>query len=100
MAFYGLRVGGAVAIRPSTGIEKNAKTSALAPNQARIELVTLAATRYGLRSTDLARYIQKHPTSVARWISLALRKQLKDRSFRKRIDDLDRRISRSARNDV
>jgi hypothetical protein len=27
--------------------------------QARIELATLAATRYGLRSTDLARYIQK-----------------------------------------
>jgi hypothetical protein len=60
----------------------------------------LAATRDGLRSTDLARYIPKHPTSVARWISLALRKQLKDRSFRKRIDDLDRRISRPARNDV
>jgi hypothetical protein len=60
----------------------------------------LAATRYGLRSTDLARYIQKHPTSGARWISLAFRKQLKDRSFRKRIDDLDRRISRSVRNDV
>jgi hypothetical protein len=28
--------------------------------QARIELATLAATRYGLRSTDLARYIQKY----------------------------------------
>jgi hypothetical protein len=68
--------------------------------QARIELATLAATRYGLRCTDLARYIQKHPTSVARWISLALRKQLKDRSFRRRIDDRDRRISRSARNDL
>jgi hypothetical protein len=53
-----------------------------------------------LRSTDLAQYIQKHPKSVARWISLALRKQLKDRSFRKRIDDLNRRISRSACNDV
>jgi len=28
--------------------------------QARIELATLAATRDGLRSTDLARYIQKY----------------------------------------
>ena len=68
--------------------------------QARIELATLAVTRYGLRSTDLARYILKHPTSVARCNHLALCNQLEDRSFRKRIDDLDRWISRSARNDV
>ena len=53
---------------------------------------------HGIRSTEVARFIQKHPTSVARWISLGLRKQLEDRSFRERIDDIDRQISLSARN--
>jgi len=48
--------------------------------------------------TEVARFIQKHPTSVARWISLGLRKQLEYRSFRERIDDIDRRISSKARN--
>ena len=66
--------------------------------QARIEFATLGASRYGIRSTEVARFIQKHPTSVARWISLGLRKQLEDRSFRERIDDIDRQISWSARN--
>ncbi len=68
--------------------------------QARIELATLAAARFELRSTDIARAIQKHPTSVARWISIGLRKQVEDSAFRERIDLLDRRISRSARNDA
>jgi len=68
--------------------------------QARIELATLAAARYEIRSTDIARAIQKHPTSVARWISIGLRKQVEDSAFRERIDHLDRRISRSARNDA
>ena len=66
--------------------------------QARIEFATLGVSRYGIRSTEVARFIQKHPTSVARWISFGLRKQLEDRSFRERIDDIDRRISWSARN--
>jgi len=66
--------------------------------QSRIEFATLGASRYGIRSTEVARFIQKHPTSVARWISLGLRKQVEDRSFRERIDDIDRRISWSARN--
>jgi len=67
--------------------------------QARLELAKLAQPATGF-APRISRHIQKHPTSVARWISLALRKQLKNSSFRKRIDDLDRRISRSARNDV
>jgi REP element-mobilizing transposase RayT len=66
--------------------------------QARIEFATLAAVRYGLRSTDLAKSIQKHPTSIARWISRGLRMQSEELSFRIRIDNLDRLISWSARN--
>jgi len=62
----------------------------------RIEFATLGASRYGIRSTEVARFIQNHPTSVARWISLGLRKQIEDPSFRDRIDDIDRRISWSA----
>jgi len=68
--------------------------------RARIEFATLATTRYGLRSTDIASLIKKHPTSVARWIGLGLRRQLDDQSFRERIDHLDRRISWSARNNA
>ena len=66
--------------------------------QARIEFATLAVTRYGMRSTEVARFIKKHPTTVARWIYLGLRKQREDQSFRELIDTLDRRISWSARN--
>ena len=68
--------------------------------QARIELATLAAACYGLPSTDIACAIRKHPTSVARWISIGLRKQVEDSAFRERIDHLDRRISWSARNNA
>jgi hypothetical protein len=39
-------------------------------------------------------------SAVAHLISLAFLKQAKDRSFRKRIYNLNRRIPRSARNDV
>jgi len=52
----------------------------------------------GLRSTDVAHAIEKHPTSVARWINIGFRKQVDDDVFRERIDNLDRRISASARN--
>ena len=66
--------------------------------QARVEFATLAAARYGLRSTDVARAIHKHPTSVARWISLGLRKLAEDDVFRERVDSLGHRISASAQN--
>jgi REP element-mobilizing transposase RayT len=65
--------------------------------RARIEYTILAVTRYGLRSTEAARLIRKHPTSVSRWIERGLADLRSSPSFRRRIDDLDRRISRSAR---
>ncbi len=67
--------------------------------QARIEFATLAATRYGIRSTEIADSVLKHPTTIARLIRRGLSKLLENRSFRDRIDTLDRRISNSARNE-
>ena len=61
--------------------------------QARIGSATLGVSRYEDGSMEVARFIQKHPTSVARWISLGLRKQLEDRSFCERVDDIDRQNS-------
>lgn len=67
--------------------------------QARIEFATLAAARHGIRSTEIADSFQKHPTTIARLIRRGLRRLLEDRSFRDRIDSLDRQISRSARDE-
>lgn len=65
--------------------------------RARVEFTILAVARYGFRSTEAARLIGKHPTSISRWVDRGL-SDLKSRpNFRRRIDDLDRRISRSAR---
>ncbi len=85
---------------PSGHAIKDLRTSLRRPGhvQARIEFAALAVARYGLRSTDVAHAIEKHPTSVARWINIGFRKQVDDDVFRERIDNLDRRISASARN--
>lgn len=66
----------------------------------RIEFATLAAARYGIRSTEIADSVQKHLTTIARLIRGGLTKLLEDRSVRDRIDILDRRISNSARNEL
>ncbi len=68
--------------------------------QGRIELTTLAIGRYKLRSTDVARVIQKHPGSIARWVKLGLLSQQDDAAFLERIDHLDYKISWSARNNA
>ncbi len=65
--------------------------------QSRLEFSTLAASRFGIRSTEIADSIQKHPTTIARLIRRGLLKQLEDHSFRERIDNLDRQISQSVR---
>ena len=67
--------------------------------RARIEFATVAAGRYGIRSTEIADSIRKHPTTIARLIGRGRNLLLEDRSFRDRIDRLDRRISSSVRND-
>jgi hypothetical protein len=65
---------------------------------ARIEFAILAVARYGHRSTEAARLIRKHPTSITRWLEHGITDLKSSPSFRHRIDDLDRQISRSVRN--
>jgi hypothetical protein len=81
---------------------ENLRSPLRAPDlvQGRIELTTLAVGRYKLRSTDIARVIQKHPGSIARWVKLGLVNQKDDGAFRERIDNLDRKISWSARDNA
>jgi hypothetical protein len=68
--------------------------------RARIEFAMLAVVRYGLPSTEAARLIRKHPTSITRWVELGIADLKSSPSFRRRIDDLDQQISRSARNNA
>ncbi len=66
----------------------------------RIELTTLAVGRYRLRSRDIAALIAKHPSSLTRWLKLGLLQERNDRTFRDRLDSLDRGISAAARNNA
>ena len=66
----------------------------------RVELTTLAVGRYGIRSTEVAVLIAKHPSSLARWLRLGLRQEQDDSTFRTRIDSLDRKISAAARHNA
>jgi len=65
--------------------------------RARIEFTVLAVARYSFRSTEAARLIGKYPTSISRWIDRGLSDLRSSPSFKRRIDDLDRRISHSVR---
>jgi len=59
----------------------------------RMELTALAVGRYGLRSCQVAKLIDKSASTVARWLQLGLRLEKEDPSFRRRLDFLDRAIS-------
>ncbi|MCP4898185.1 MAG: hypothetical protein GY906_14525, partial [bacterium] len=56
-------------------------------------LTTLAVARYRLRSCDIARQLDKHPTTVHRWLLIGLRLEQSDPAFRAHIDRLDTAIS-------
>ncbi len=60
----------------------------------RIELVTLAVGRYGLRVCDVSSVLHKHPNSVTKWLNRGLRLERDDSGFKHRIDRLDAIISR------
>lgn len=62
----------------------------------RVELTLLGVSRYGFSSSDLARLIRKHPSSVTRWLTEGLSRERGDRTFRDRICHLDRQISAAA----
>ena len=64
----------------------------------RVELTLLAVSRFGVRSRDIADLIQKHPSSMTRWLNQGLSRERTDAVFRERIDRLDGLISSAARN--
>ena len=66
----------------------------------RIELTTLAVTRFEIRSIDIADLIGKHRSSITRWLNIGLHRQRDDRGFRLRLDFLDRKISSAARDNA
>ncbi len=68
--------------------------------EGRIELTFLAVGRIGLPSSEVARLINKHPSSVTRWLNLGISRARDDLLFRDRINRLDQQISAAARNNA
>lgn len=64
--------------------------------EGRIELTLLGVLRYGLRSSDLAALLGKHPSSMTRWLNEGALLEREDPTFCKRIDHLDQQISAAA----
>jgi len=63
----------------------------------RVEFTLLAVTRFGLRSGDLAGLLEKHQSSLTRWLNRGLKQEAEDELFRDRINSLDFGISAAAR---
>jgi hypothetical protein len=78
------------------GLASPLRTRALI--EGRIELTLLAVSRYGIRSCDIADLINKHPSSMTRWLNSGVHREREDAVFRERINHLDREISSTARN--
>lgn len=66
----------------------------------RIELTTLAVARFDIRSSDIADLIDKHRSSMTRWLNIGLRRQRDDLGFRFHLDFLDRKISSAVRDNA
>ena len=80
--------------------ELSSPLRAAALTRGRIELTILAVVRFGLPSTEVAHLINKHPSSMTRWLNLGLSRGQEDLLFRDRINRLDQRISAAARNNA
>jgi REP element-mobilizing transposase RayT len=70
------------------------KTRALV--RGRVELTLLGVSRYGFRSSDIARILGKHPSSMTRWLNEGHSRERDDDAFRNRLRYLDRQISAAA----
>ena len=66
--------------------------------QGRVELTLLGVSRYGFRASDIASLVNKHPSSMTRWINQGLLQEREDPEFRDRINNLDQQISAAACN--
>lgn len=65
--------------------------------EGRIELTSLAVTRFALRSSDVATVLHKNPGSLTRWLNLGLLKEKEDPIFLDRINHLDNEVTAAAR---
>jgi len=63
----------------------------------RIEITILGVVRFGVPSIEVAHLINKHPSSMTRWLNLRISRLQDDLLFRDRINRLDQRISAAAR---
>jgi hypothetical protein len=79
-----------VLVRSLAGRERRRSTI-----ERRIEFTVLAVERYRLRSSDVARTLDRHPSTVGRWPELAIRHQRTDPVFRQRLDMPDAAVSSS-----
>lgn len=59
----------------------------------RVEMVTLALSRYGLGARELSALLSKHGATITRWLNKGLKRERDDHEFLQRLDDLDRTIS-------
>jgi len=66
----------------------------------RIALTVLGVGRYGLRSVEIASLLNKHPSSLTRWLNLGLIQEREDPRFCACLDTLDQQISTAARNNA
>jgi len=66
----------------------------------RIEFKALGVSRYGLRSVDIASLINKHPSSLTRWLNLGLIQEREYPIFRARLNSLDQQVSAAAGNNA
>ena len=64
--------------------------------QGRVELTLLGVSRFGFRASDIASLVNKHPSSMTRWINQGLLQEREDPAFRYRINILDQQISAAA----
>jgi len=71
------------------------KTSCLF--RGRVELTLLGVSRYCFRASDIAKLVNKHTSSMTRWINQGLLREREDPTFRDRINNLDQQISAAAR---
>jgi REP element-mobilizing transposase RayT len=63
--------------------------------QGRVELATLAVSRYGIKCCDVAALLNKHGNSVTNWLNQGLHLAGIDPDFKQRVDQLDSSISRA-----
>lgn len=61
--------------------------------EARVEFCLMAIVRYGFQSRDIASFLNKHGSTISRWLRLGLQKEQDDPDFIHRLNSIDEVIS-------